>query len=194
MPLLEKQVAATVLNCMSAYASYNDGISNNWGRYPWPASIITSAAGNFSDTPGTLFGRIPDQMCYTGGDGASELACKPIVGTNPQMLSSWGAVPGCTINDGWFKNNWKDQVFYAIADGYKPGTGVPSCGTSCLRIGTTTNVNIAVFLSRRSLSGQNRANKAIIANYLEAENSTPYDGIYENNTASANFNDLLVFK
>lgn len=196
MPLLEKQVASTVLNCLTSYAAYSDAMNDNWGRYPWPAGMASSATGNHKDTSGTLFGRIPDLMCHTGGEGVSEIACNPIVGTNPQMLSSWGLVPGCTLNDAWFKQNWREQVFYAIADAYKPGTGVPACGT-CLTVGSTTGVKVAVFVGRQTLSAQNRSNsvdKAVIGNYLEDENATAYDGIFANNAISTTFNDLLVFK
>ncbi len=197
MPLLEKQVAATVINCLNAYAAYNDGINNNLGRYPWPASMVSSAAGNYSDTAGALFGRVPDQMCNTGGDGPTEVACAPLVGANPQMLSNWGNIPSCTITDKWFRDNWREQVFYAIADAYKPGIVLPTCG-SCLVIGTKTNIQVAVILARQALSSpplnQNRAATAIIGNFLEDGNATVYDGSFEAKSVSATFNDLLVFK
>nr|MBL8412102.1 type II secretion system protein [Dechloromonas sp.] len=193
MPLLEKQVASTVMNCLTAYAAYDDGVSNNLGRYPWPASMATSASGNYDDTPGVLFGRIPDQMCASGGDGPSEIACSPIVGTNPLMLSSWGSLAACTLTDNWFRDNWREQVFYAIADAYKPGTGTPTCGT-CLTVGSTPSISLAVFVARQTIALQNRTNKAIIANYLEGENASPNDGIHEASPTSISFNDLVVFK
>ena len=193
MPLLEKQVASTVMNCLTSYAAYNVGGYNNLGRYPWAADIVTSAAGNYGDSPNTLFGRIPDLMCNTAGNGATDTLCKPVVGTNTKMLSTWGGVANCTINGSWYKDNWREQVFYAIADAYKPGVGAPSCGT-CLTVGTTNNVQVAVFVGRQTLAGQNRANRAIIGNYLEGENSTPYDAVFERNAISQTFNDLLVFK
>lgn len=198
IPLLEKQVAATVMNCLSAYAAYNDGTENNLGRYPWAASMASSAAGNYNDTANTLFGRIPNLMCNSGGEGVAELACSPgaappITGTNPGMLSNWGAIPSCTVNDAWFRDNWREQVFYAIADAYKPGVGVPACG-SCLKVGSASNRQVAVLVGRQALAGQDRAAKAVIGNYLEGENATPYDSTFEINATSLNFNDLLVFR
>ena len=169
IPLLEKKVAATVLKCLEDFAGFTSGTTNNQGRYPWPASVATSATGNYDDTPNTLFGRVPDIMCNTGSDGPGNPACGAIIGTNPNMSSSWGDISTCTLTDNWFRNNWREQVFYAIADAYKPGSTRPACGT-CLTVGTTTNVRIAVMLGRQALSApplnQNHAAKAVISNYL----------------------------
>jgi hypothetical protein len=109
------------------------------------------------------------------------------------MLPSWGAIPTCTITDAWYKTNWQEQVFYAIADAYKPGVGIPSCG-SCLTVGTATNRQVAVVVGRQALAGQDHANKAVIGNYLEGGNATPYDSTFETKITSLNFNDLLIFK
>lgn len=179
MPLLEKQVAAIVLNCLTAYAGYNDGIQNNLGRYPWATSLASSAGGNYNDTADTLFGRIPNLMINTAASSST-------------MLPGWGAIPNCTLTDAWF-TNWREQVFYAIADAYKPGVGVPACG-SCLKVGTSNNRQVAVLVGRQALAGQDHTAKAIIGNYLEGENATPYDSTFEINATSLNFNDLLVFR
>lgn len=197
IPLLEKKVSATVLKCLEDFAGYSQGSTNNGGRYPWPASIATSATGNYDDTQNTLFGRIPDLMCNTGSDGPGNPSCGAITGTNPSMSSSWGDISTCTLTDNWFRDNWREQVFYAIADAYKPGSTPPACGT-CLTVGTTTNVRIAVMLGRQALSApplnQNHAAKAVISNYLEDGNATPYDGVFEAKAVTTTFNDLLVFK
>ena len=197
MPLLEKKVAATVFKCLEDFAGYSQGSTNNHGRYPWPASIATSATGNYDDTSNTLFGRIPDIMCNTGSDGPGNPACGAITGTNPNMSSSWGDISTCTLTDNWFRDNWREQVFYAIADAYKPGATTPACGT-CLIVGTKANVRVAVMMARQALSApplaQNRTGKAIIGNYLEDGNASAYDGIFETKSVSTTFNDLLVFK
>jgi hypothetical protein len=137
-------------------------------------------------------------MCNTGGQGAAEVACSPgasppITGTNPGMLSNWGSIPSCTLNDAWFRDNWREQVFYAIADAYKPGVGLPACGL-CLKVGSNSNRQVAVLVGRQALAGQDHADKAVIGNYLEGENATPYDNTFEINATSLTFNDLLVFR
>ncbi|MBS1141299.1 MAG: hypothetical protein H6R13_2752 [Proteobacteria bacterium] len=184
MPLLEKQVASTVLNCLNTYAAYIGGIHNNQGRYPWAADIAASALNNYTDSPNTLFGRIPDTLINSKASSAN-------------MLPDWSGIPSCTINENWFRNNWRELVFYAIADAFKPGTTPAACGT-CLTVGSTPNIRVAVLLGRQALTApplnQNHASKAIIGNYLEGGNATPYDGLFETNPISTTFNDLLVFK
>lgn len=193
MPLIEKQVANMVLKCLNDYAAYSDGVVNNLGRYPWPASMATSATGNYEDTASTLFGRVPNLMCNTGGAGSPGTACAGTVGTNPGMLDSWGAITNCTITENWFRDNWREQVFYAIADAFKPGTGAPTCG-SCLIVNTSGNIRLAVFVGRRGLTGQDRNSKSLAASYLEGENATPNDGVFASGSLSATFNDLLAFR
>lgn len=180
MPLLEKQVATTVMNCLTAYAAYNDGAQNNLGRYPWAASIASSATGDYNDTADTLFGRIPNLMLNTDA-------------SSPGMLHNWGSIPSCSVTDNWFEKNWRELVFYALADAFKPGVGIPSCG-SCLTVGTATNRQVVVLVGRQALAGQDHANKAVIGNYLEGGNATPYDSTFEVKITSLNFNDLLIFK
>ena len=64
----------------------------------------------------------------------------------------------------------------------------------CLKVGPINNVQVVVMVGRKTLPGQNRTNKTVIANYLEGENATPYDGIFVSSAISSTFNDLLVFK
>lgn len=137
MPLLEKKVAATVLNCLNSYAAYAGGPYNNMGRYPWPASMITSAANDYDDTANTLFGRVPVRMINSNASA-------------PNMLPGWGLLPECSVTDNWFRDNWREQVFYAVADAYKPGATPPACG-SCLVINTSASKQVAVILARQAL-------------------------------------------
>ncbi len=180
MRMLEKQVATTVLNCLTSYAAYNVGGINNFGRYPWAVEMSAPATPPYIDTPNTVFGRVPTLLTNTNL-------------TAPNMLSAWGSIPSCTITHNWFQNNWREHVFYAIADAYKPGSVAPSC-PMCLKVGPINNVQVVVMVGRKTLPGQNRTNKTVIANYLEGENATPYDGIFVSSAISSTFNDLLVFK
>lgn len=194
MPIIEKRVASEVLNCLSNYAAYNVAPENNAGHFPWAASLSTSAAGSYDDTAGVRFGRFPDRMCATGGEGAGDILCDPVVGTNPAMLQSWGAVSGCSVTNSWFTHHWREQVFYAIADGYKPGTSSPSCGT-CLTVETKTSLRAVVIVARKALPGQDRTSgKANAANYLESQNATPYDDIFTKGGNVLVFNDLVLYR
>lgn len=184
MPLLEKKVAATVLNCLNSYAAYAGGPYNNMGRYPWPASMITSAANDYDDTANTLFGRVPVRMINSNASA-------------PNMLPGWGLLPECSVTDNWFRDNWREQVFYAVADAYKPGATPPACG-SCLVINTSASKQVAVILARQALPppplNQNRVFKSSVGAYLEDGNASAYDGVFEAKSVSSTFNDLLVFK
>lgn len=196
MPLIEKKVAATVMRCLTSYAAFNDGTYNNLGRYPWPASMSTSAGGSYDDSANTLYGRIPNLMCNTAGTGlgmTKDPLCPTTLGTNPGMLASWGGIEDCTITHPWFSNNWREQVFYAVADAYKPGTIPPACG-SCLTVGSNNKVQLAVLVGRQALKNQDRSVKALIGNYLEGSNAVPQNGVFDASALSATFNDLLVFK
>lgn len=200
-PLLEKRVAAEVMNCLTGYAA----TPNNNGRYPWAADLATSVSGTptaYNDVSGTTFGRIPDLMCNTGSQGPIDPVpqCRTVVGTNPNMSTNWGSLPNCYIGNGWFTNNWREQVFYAVANGYKPGSGSPSCG-SCLAVGTTSNVQIAIMLARKTLTlvsliqdRTSQTSKATITNYLEGENATPYDQTFQAGSVSSTFNDLVLYR
>lgn len=189
MPAIEKRIAAEVMNCMTGYAAY----PLNMGRYPWPAATAASAGGNFDDTVNTLFGRVPSLLCNTAGDGTG--ACVGIVGTNKNMLSTWGSVPNCYVTNNWFNNNWRDHVFYAIADAFKPGVGQPSCG-ACLSVDTINGKRLAVLVARKMTGAQHRAtivDKSNVANYLEDANGV--GGVaYLTTSAMTGFNDLVLHR
>jgi len=192
MAALEKRVVAEVRNCLTNYAAD----AANGGRYPWAASLATSAvtpAGTaYQDTANTLFGRVPGSMWNTGGDGSA--GCGGITGTNPAMLCIWAAVPNCNITNTWF-GNWREQVFYALADAYKPGTGAPACGSTgtCLTIDSVANKQVAVFLAGRKIGTQTRADKTDITQYLDGENNNG-DTVFVTQPSSATFNDRVLFR
>jgi hypothetical protein len=197
MAAMEKRVAAEVINCLVGYA--NNPL--NSGHFPWPADIVASGGGNFNDTAGTLFGRVPDLMCNTGGNGINLPCNTPPAGTAPGMLTTWGSVPDCNVTNSWFLNNWREQVFFALADAYKPAIGIPSCGT-CIAVNTDSsppilNRRAVVLVSGSALTGlqfrTTTAQKGNVANYLELENSSPLDGIFESRTRSGVFNDRVRY-
>lgn len=176
MPAIQRRVAREVLSCLSTYAAANRS------RYPWPAPTCRQASSinNWSDHDSVLFGRIPD------------------TGTN---LDTTKATSGSTMSDnypgtcsfesgsGWWLN-WKQHVFYALADAYKPaasaaGNGGPCSGASnCLRITDSagnvlaTNKQVAIVVAGRALNGvtpsQTRGgnNDGYASNYLEGNNVT----------------------
>ena len=190
MPALEKRVAKEVLNCLTEYADK----PQNQHRYPWAASLNPGAAPNYTDTSGNRFGRIPDTPF-----GATK------TDSGDMMDDSWTG--NCNINSttGWWLN-WKEHVFYVLADAYKPGATAPNCvvtGT-CLVINppsASANKQITVLVAGRRLinvaNGQPRtsnAEKGTVANYLEGQNTTMADDSFIQTTASTEFNDYVLYK
>jgi len=187
MVAIEKRVASEASNCLKDYAA--DPL--NQGRLPWAADMVLSAGGNYSDTTNTRFGRLPDTFNNTVTSS----------GGSP-MKNGW--TTSCNLNMGTWWNNWREFVFYAVADAYKPKPiASPLCGT-CLTITPSSAVadkQFAVFMASRRLPGipggqtrSNLINKGTIANYLEGENATPADDIFSKNTSSINFNDHVLYQ
>lgn len=195
MPLLEKRVAGEVLYCLTQYAA--DPI--NQGRYPWAAPLNPTMVPSYSDVSGERFGRIPDTtFIRTNADSG-------ITQPANAMNDNWS---DCNIisGSGWWLN-WKEEVFYAVADAYKPvdlsipPVPAPVCGVpgTCLTVNlpsAATNRQVVVLVAGRRLGSQQRASnidKGNIANYLENQNATPTDNLFQRSPVSGAFNDVIMF-
>ncbi len=111
----------------------------------------------------------------------------------------------------WYKDNdWQQVMYYAVSPGYAPGGGnncIPSGTPTCLTVNGHSGGNDkqAILITTGSaLVGQSRSSapstfcsatgtavapNACLTNYLELENATPADFVYENKTRSGTFND-----
>jgi type II secretory pathway pseudopilin PulG len=185
MQAIQKRVTGEVKNCLNEYAN---PVNGGAGRYPWPAKLDPLTAVSYSDSSNTLFGRIPDTT-FTATDSDS----------GGIMGNTW--VGNCKIisNSGWWLN-WKDIVFYGLADGYKPKNppSSPSCGT-CIAVNPpspNTDKKFIVILSGKKLTGQSRSTnteRGTLTNFLEYGNAggvTPF----EQRPNSPTFNDTVVFQ
>lgn len=192
MPTIEKRVAGEALTCLTEYAAK----LSNQGRYPWAAPLNPSAAPNYSDASGSRFGRIPDTLFTATKSDSGNV-----------MDDSWTGNCRIISSSGWWLN-WKEMVFFSLADAYKPVPApmpVPACGTTgtCLTVNppsATANKQVSVFVAGRRLagvaSGQPRTSnndKGTITNYLENQNATPSDGTFERNAITPTFNDATAF-
>jgi hypothetical protein len=89
-------------------------------------------------------------------------------------------------------------LFYALGEKFKPDDGATdNCG-DCLEINGSGNYAAVVIFAGQKLSAlnQTRADKSIIADYLEGRNSANYaslhgDENYQTGVASSTFNDIL---
>lgn len=190
MPLIEARVVAEVRNCLSEYAA--DPLRGN-GRYPWAAPLNPLLPPAYLDVAGARFGRVPDtpflstQLSMSGTQTSS---------------AQWPATVICDIasNSGWWsQNNWKEIVFYGVADAYKPALiPGPACGL-CITVNSPAaigNRQFVVVAAGREVGAQSRTTnvaRGTIGNYLEGQNATPGDDLFEKGPPSAAFNDRLVF-
>lgn len=192
LPKLEERVAGEALKCMKDYALAN------YGRYPWAADIEDSGGGGggYSDDEDNRFGRIPDTP-FTETDTSS----------NGKMNTLWPA--SCNIlsaSDWWL--NWKPQVFYGLADAYKPANSVipppaNACATggACIVVdppSTTADKQLVVIVAGKRLSGvaggQPRTGNDMeeSENYLEDANQ--FGVTFSKGLQTTTFNDVLVYQ
>ncbi|MGH8602912.1 MAG: hypothetical protein ACREXR_09130, partial [Gammaproteobacteria bacterium] len=136
MPLLEKRVVGEVLACLKNYAA----LPANSGRYPWAAQL-GGPAPSYLGVADIRFGRVPD----------------PALTVAPGMDPTWPS--GCNVNAGtnWWLN-WKELIFYGVADAYKPTSPTPpSCASSsCLTVNPPSPVadrQVVVIAAGKRLAG-----------------------------------------
>lgn len=183
MRSMQKRVAAEVKQCLSDYAAQGQ----NKGLYPWAAKLNGSAAPSYVDVSGTLFGRLPDTFADT------------VAGSGGGMKNGWTTL--CNMNLGSWWSNWKEMVFYGLADAYKPVNppSTPTTCPTCLTVNppsATADKKFVVIVAGKKLAGQMRssnADKGSLGNYLETPNSggaTPF----AQGASSATFNDTVVFQ
>lgn len=227
IPQLEKRVVMEISKCLTAYAK------SNFGRYPW-AAPVTNVATPFSDGI-TTFGRIPDQPFTQTKFGSFALAVSPVPPStlevqlkaactatpNLCMTSQWPSAGACNLptdptGNSWW-TNWKLQIFYSVADAYKPeivytqptpstvtlgSVTVPTGCPTCLTVNppsTTADKQFVVIAAGRSLpgvsGGQLRNTNALrqtVTNYLEGENNN-LDTVFTKQSSGTTFNDNVLF-
>jgi hypothetical protein len=182
MPLLEKRVANESIYCLKDYAQNNSGGLN---RYPW--AVPVSNYPSYLDVNNTNFGRIPD----TTFDNTRASSAN-------QMSGSWTGNCKIQSSSGWWPN-WKELVFYALADSYKPSGAVATACSACLTVSppsATPDKQVVVLVSGKALGGQVRSSnpdKGTISNYLEAGNAAG-GVVLSQQKATATFNDVVVYQ
>jgi hypothetical protein len=181
MPLLEQRVAKEIVNCLRLYAT------ENGGRYPWASPIADYP--NTDDKENTTFGRLARSLAKTKSNSES--------GGVPTMSDVWPAT--CVHLRGSWWDHWREQVFYAVGDTYKPAVGPPvGCGGAgtCLIVNPPSPMadkQIVVIVSGYRLTAQSRTSgldKQNAANYVEGNYTPPY---FVRHSRSAVFNDNVMF-
>ena len=193
--LMTKRVA----ECLANFGNNNGGCG--WSctnkSLPWPGQVTLGTNlltdyyvnNNYNDTVNLYAGRVP----YLVGTARATTG-----NTFPTLMNTSNCPAGWSNVDPWW-NNWKDHLFYALAQEFHPtSSGGQSCGWSanCLKINGSGNYAAVIMFAGQKLSSQTRDDKSVVGNYLETPNNTNFSGAtgnesYKTAPASGTFNDYL---
>jgi len=176
--------------CLVKYGKNNSTVADK--RLPWaaPLNVADFANDSFIDSLNLKAGRPP----FIVDISAATTPTNPLVAstapnnhrrllTTTSCTLGWNNVAGVPSSqqDGWW-DKWKDHLFYAVADAFKPTSAVATQAWPCSS-GTCLTVDgkgpfAAVLLyadAADSAIPQNRytlAQKRVASNYLEGVNAT----------------------
>ena len=193
--------------CTAMYGTMNSAGAND-KRLPWAADVFMSSLDRYAvdrryrDIRGDLSGRFPYRVSNADADTSNLLNTNTDLGYSNILLPTSGSYCAYTPAEKIWYDNWKDQLFYAVANNFQPYASWwwPSWYSNYfLNINGSGNYAAAVIFSGEKLSGQNRntlADKSLISNYLEGRNSSNHpnsggNGNYQAAAASASFNDIV---
>ncbi|MDO8312762.1 MAG: hypothetical protein Q7T25_12560, partial [Sideroxyarcus sp.] len=102
-------------------------------------------------------------------------------------------IPAWLFDDATDGNNWHQVAYYSVAQQFAPG-GDHTCTTSpCLTVngqGGGNGIRALVVMTGRAIAGAHPS--GTLSDYLEGENLTSADYIFENQNRSATFNDQVI--
>lgn len=185
-------------DCVAAYG-------NGSHHLPWAAPVsLTDYASDtsYADQAHLLGGRIAFSLTASNQTGSSHGQGQGQGQSGGGTTSSLITVcPGNPLAEQW-RQNWKDQIFYAVADAYAPPTGTNCASGHCLSVNGQGQFAAVLIFSGRRLAAltQNRdttGDKGMTRNYLEDNNLAAVDlatgrGNFTSAAASTTFNDIVM--
>jgi len=210
--VMQKRVLSEVMQAMLAFycngqmqVSTRQCLPNNDTYLPAPAAInnttcLTNADLNLNDCIADDtqdFGRIPSAMPDPNDPGVNI----PIWET----VNTQSILRGAQTNNWFQQNSWRELILYAPAPACTDST-TNGCEVTeqflTLRNSLTPraaasdlNKQLVLVSAGIRLNAQNRttlADKSVLSNYVEGDNLTPSDFIYNRTLQSANQNDLAT--
>ena len=191
------------VECTAMYGTHNDnGASDK--RLPWASRVSLSTSSiptyavdsRYNDADNLKSGRMSYRVNSARSDTDNDLRSYE---RNDYLFSLNSYCTYTSDQQVWYEN-WKDHLFYAVSNNFKPSASPWStwCGT-CLKINGSGNYAAVVIFAGEKLSGQSRnlaTNKGSVTNYLEASNGAGIaadtgSGNYQAATASGTFNDIV---
>ncbi len=160
----ERRVAGELRNVLKSYFA-----SSNY--YPYAAEFDAST---YTCTFNVRHGHLP-----------------LVFGPDCSTLTDWG---GTVVLPLWFEpNDWHTVSYYAVAPSCTNTT--PGCAGALLTVNNSSppvnDKQAVVVMTGQRLAGQTRPTTNVV-DYLEGENSTPNDDIFEKITGSTTFNDVVT--
>ncbi len=197
--------------CVANYGNHNGGGD---ARLPWPSNVSLSGTSvptyavnaQYDDAANLMAGRLSFNVNNSATSTNNDLPHGTPSYIFSDLFNSYcnsDSAPYSADQQVWY-DHWKDQLFYAVANDFKPSAAWSwwsqwFCGT-CLKINNDGNNYAAVvMLAGEKLAGQARntaADRGSIANYLEGRNLTTYpnsagNSNYQAAVASTGFNDVV---
>lgn len=171
--------------CIKKYATTNN-ISEN-KSLPWPAQLALSdytENTRYNDHDNLLVGRVPYKVNNSRLQTGNSITDTPpdIFLLKDDNLTAIPPAPAycpsgwSSIYPWWY--NWKDHLFYAISERYKPdGAATTSCTSGhCVNVNSSGNYAAVVIFAGVRLNGLTRSDKSLISAYLEGRNTANING------------------
>lgn len=176
--------------CLVKYGKNNSTVADK--RLPWaaPLNVADFANNSFADSANLKAGRPPFIVDASATAAPANTFVASTAPNNHRRLLTttyctigWNNVAGLPSSqqDGWW-DKWKDHLFYAVADAFKPTSTVatqawPCSSGSCLTVdGKGPFAAVLLYADAAdSAIPQNRytlAQKRVASNYLEGVNAT----------------------
>ncbi|MDX8378648.1 MAG: hypothetical protein R8K48_01170 [Gallionella sp.] len=192
-----------VTQCIIDFGKLNriNGDQNTTNKsLPWPAKLSLSDYGktaSYNDKKNLYAGRVPYQVDTSRNKTGNLISSDYLLtstGENCPGSADWAA-----IYPWWY--NWKDHLFYAISERFKPATtATVSCdSTHCLSVNSASHDNAAVVIfAGERFNDQIRTDKSIVSAYLEGRNVSNMTSVhssghenYQSDATRITFNDLV---
>ena len=203
--------------CIAMYGANNRNAFNvidlTDQRLPWASNMSLSATSvptyavnaQYNHISSDMSGRISFRVETSRSATNNALISNSDYGTSSRYIFTLLSYCGYSTDQKIWYENWKDQLFYAIANSYRPLAGKPtSCGT-CLTInGGGSYAAVVIFAGDKLTNAAGQVtqprslatDKGSIANYLEGRNSSNHpnsggNSNYQAAATSSTFNDIV---
>jgi uncharacterized protein YjlB len=198
--------------CVAEYGNQNG--NNNDQRLPWASIVPLSGTSvptyavnaSYDDTNSGMSGRLSFKV-ETSKSTTNNSISSAIsdYGTNGAYIFTNSSYCSYTPDQKIWYDNWKDQLFYAVATNFRPAASwsqsVNCSSSACLQIGGSKFAAVVIFAGDKltNAAGQvtqprnTAADKGTIGNYLEGSNTVANTGnsTYQATAASSSFNDIV---